>query len=116
MIFIVALESGNYTSRGGGGGGGGLGQMSLVNWLPNVSTQSRVFISGNEIQGMVTYIPVRGGAGEMAMGGKLKGKVHVHKTNAKMNTQNWRCKNTIVKTMLVNDCQFHVTENTFECF
>ena len=44
--------------------------MSLVNWLPNVSTQSRVFISGNEIQGMVTYIPVGGGAGEMAMGGK----------------------------------------------
>ena len=44
--------------------------MSLVNWLPSVSTQSRVFISGNEIQGMVTYIPVGGGAGEMAMGGK----------------------------------------------
>ena len=41
--------------------------MSLVNWLPNVSTQSRVFISGNEIQGMVTYIPVGGGAGEMAI-------------------------------------------------
>ena len=49
---------------------GGLGQMSLVKWLPDVSTQSRVFISGNEIQGMVTYIPVGGGAGEMAMGGK----------------------------------------------
>ena len=46
---------------------GGLGQMSLVNWLPTVSTQSRVFISGNEIQGMVTYIPVGGGAGEMAV-------------------------------------------------
>ena len=44
--------------------------MSLVKWLPNVSTQSRVFISGNEIQGMVTYIPVGGGAGEMAVGGK----------------------------------------------
>ena len=43
--------------------------MSLVNWLPNILTQSRVFISGNEIQGMVTYIPVGGGAGEMAMGG-----------------------------------------------
>ena len=51
---------------------GGLGQMSLVNWLPDVSTQSRVFISGNEIQGMVTYIPVGGGAGEMAVGRKLK--------------------------------------------
>ena len=51
---IHALESGNCTSRGG------LGQMSLVNWLPNVSTQSRVFISGNKIQGMVTYIPVGG--------------------------------------------------------
>ena len=49
--------------------------MSLVNWLPNVSTQSRVFISGNEIQGMVTYIPVGGGAGEMAMGGKMVGKL-----------------------------------------
>ena len=44
---------------------GGLGQMSLVNWLPNVLTQSRVFINGNEIQGMVTYIPVGGGAGEI---------------------------------------------------
>ena len=33
---------------------GGFGQMSLVNWLPNVSTQSRVFVSGTEIQGMVT--------------------------------------------------------------
>ena len=66
-ICIRTLESGNCTSRGG------LGQMSLVNWLPNVSTQSRVFISGNEIQGMVTYIPVGGGekwAGKM--GGKLK--------------------------------------------
>ena len=51
---------------------GGLGQMSLVNWLPNVSTQSRVFISGNEIQGMVTYIPVGGGAGEMAVHGQEK--------------------------------------------
>ena len=40
---------------------GGLGQMSLVKWLPDVSTQSRVFISDNEIQGMVTYIPVGGG-------------------------------------------------------
>ena len=60
---IHASESGNCTSRG-------LGQVSLVNWLPNVSTQSRVFISGNEIQGMVTYIPVGGGAGEMAVGGK----------------------------------------------
>ena len=49
---------------------GELGQMSLVNWLPNVLTQSRVFISGNEIQGMVTYILVGGGAGEMAVGGK----------------------------------------------
>ena len=37
---------------------GGLGQMSLVKWLPDVLTQSRVFISGNEKQGMVTYIPV----------------------------------------------------------
>ena len=64
---IHALESGNCTSRGG------LGQMSLVNWLPNVSTQSRVFISGNEIQGMVTYIPVGGGAKWAGkMGGKLK--------------------------------------------
>ena len=35
--------------------------MSLVNWLPNVLTQCRVFISGNEIQGMETYIPVGGG-------------------------------------------------------
>ena len=51
---------------------GGLEQMSLVKWLPDVSTQSRVFISDNEIQGMVTYIPVGGGAGEMAVGGKLK--------------------------------------------
>ena len=51
---------------------GGLGQMSLVKWLPDVSTQSRVFISGNEIQGMVTYILVGGGAGEMVVGGKLK--------------------------------------------
>ena len=51
---------------------GGLGQMSLVKWLPDVSTQTRVFISGNEIQGIVTYIPVGGGAGEMAVGGKLK--------------------------------------------
>ena len=49
---------------------GGLGQMSLVKWLPDVLTQSRVFISGNEIQGMVIYIPVGGGAGEMAVGGK----------------------------------------------
>ena len=47
---------------------------------------------------------------------KKRQKVHVHKTNAKMNTQKWRCKNTTVKTMLVNDCQFHVTENTFEFF
>ena len=38
--------------------------MSLVNWLTNVSTQSRVFISGNKIQGMVTYIPV-GGEGQV---------------------------------------------------
>ena len=44
--------------------------MSLVKWLPDVSTQSRVFISGNEIQGMVTDILVGGGAGEMAVGGK----------------------------------------------
>ena len=35
-------------------------------------TQSRVFISGSEIQGMVTYIPIGGGAGDMAVGGKLK--------------------------------------------
>ena len=51
---------------------GGLGQMSRVKWLPNVSTRSRVpvFISGNAIQGMVTYIPVGGGAVEMAVGGK----------------------------------------------
>ena len=34
-------------------GTGGLGQMSLVKWLPDVSAQSRVFISGNEVQGMV---------------------------------------------------------------
>ena len=60
---IHASESGNCTSWG-------LGQMSLVKWLPDISTQSRVFISGNEIQGMVTYIPVGGGAGEMAVGGK----------------------------------------------
>ena len=33
--------------------------------------QSRVFISGSEIQGMVTCILVGGGAGEMAVGGKL---------------------------------------------
>ena len=46
--------------------------MSRVKWLPDVSTQSRVFISGNEIQGMVTYIPVGGGSGEMAVGEKLK--------------------------------------------
>ena len=46
---------------------GGLGQMSIVKWFPDVSTQSRIFISGNEIQGMVTYIPVGGGAGEMAV-------------------------------------------------
>ena len=32
---------------------GGLGQMSLVKWLPDFSTQSRFFISGNEIQGMM---------------------------------------------------------------
>ena len=46
--------------------------MSLVKWLPDVLTQSRVIISGSEIQGIVTYILVGGGAREMAVGGKLK--------------------------------------------
>ena len=69
------LDAWHQLTRYGGeslcwGHSGALGQMSLVNWLPNVSTQSRVFISGNEILGTVTYIPVGGGAGEMAMGGK----------------------------------------------
>ena len=51
--------------------GGDWDRCHLSIRLPNVSTQSRVFISGNKIQGMVTYIPVGGGgAGEMAMGGK----------------------------------------------
>ena len=34
---------------------------------PDISTQSRVFISGSDIQGMVTCIPVGEGAGEMAI-------------------------------------------------
>ena len=49
---------------------GELGQMPLVNDYQTF--QSRVFISDSDIQGMVTYIPVGGGAGEMAVGGKLK--------------------------------------------
>ena len=49
--------------------------MSLVNWLPNISTQSRVFISGNEIQGMVTYIPVGEGQVRWLWAGKMGGKL-----------------------------------------
>ena len=49
---------------------GGLGHMSLVSDLADISTQFRVFISGSEIQGMVTHTPVGGGADEMAVGGK----------------------------------------------
>ena len=60
---IHASESGNCTSWG-------LGHMSLVSDLADISTQFRVFISGSEIQGMVTHTPVGGGADEMAVGGK----------------------------------------------
>ena len=64
---IHASESGNCTSRR-------IGTDVTCQWLPDVSTQSRVFISGSEIKGMVTDILVGGGAGEMAVGGKTSGR------------------------------------------
>ena len=45
--------------------GGDWDRCHLSIRLPNVSTQSRVFISGNKIQGMVTYT---GGGGSSAEG------------------------------------------------
>ena len=49
------------------------GQMPLVNDYQTF--QPNLFISGSEIQGMVTYTPVGVGAGEMAVGGKMGGKL-----------------------------------------
>ena len=68
VILWCASESGNCTSWR-------IGTDVTFQWLPDISTQSRVFISGSEIQGMVTYIPVGGGAVEMAVGGKIGEKL-----------------------------------------
>ena len=63
---IHASESGTALAKG-------LGQMSLVNnyqtFRPNLGSSSVVV----RLQGMVTYISVGGGAGEMAVGGKIMG-------------------------------------------
>ena len=67
---IHASDSGNCPSRG-------IGTDVTCQWSPDVSTQSRVFISGSEIQGIVTYILVGGGAGEMAVGRKNSGWVAI---------------------------------------
>ena len=48
---------------------GGLGQMSLVKWLPDVSTQSRVFISGDaspQSLSMKLYEPPPSSSGPLA--------------------------------------------------
>ena len=63
---IHASESGTALAKG-------LGQMSLVNdnqtFRPNLGSSSVVV----RLRGMVTYISVGGGAGEMAAGGKIMG-------------------------------------------
>ena len=53
LILTTALGSGNFSNQE-------LRQLSLVNNLPDVLTQSRVFISGNTIPVMVPYIQVGG--------------------------------------------------------
>ena len=65
-INVYASESGTALAKG-------LGQMSLVNdyqtFRPNLGSSSVVV----RLQGKVTYISVGGGAGEMAVGGKIMG-------------------------------------------
>ena len=66
-VTPIASESGTALAKG-------LGQMSLVNdyqtFRPNLGSSSVVV----RLQGMVTYISVEGGAGEMAVGGKIMGR------------------------------------------